>query len=368
MNQNQNLNLNEIIKYLQNYSGKIKIMEVCGTHTFSIFKNGIRTILPDGIKLVSGPGCPVCVTSPSYIDVLVDYANGDKTNIKTKTEVLSFGDMFKVPGSRFSLADAKTQGARVRLMYSPFEVLTLSKEYPNSRFIIAAVGFETTAPVYAALIEALITEDIQNVKLCTALKTMPESLDYICETEEVDAFLCPGHVSAIIGSEAYEPLCEKHKKPFVIAGFEAEHILAAIYEIIRQKEYGRHEVKNLYPSVVSAKGQTKALKLLEKYFIKTNTFWRGIGEIKNSGYMLKSKYARFSADRFIPGIISEASEAKPEVLPDGCRCADVMLGRISPDECALFGKICTPENPVGTCMVSSEGACGIWMSGWEGQQ
>ncbi|MCL2772410.1 MAG: hydrogenase formation protein HypD [Oscillospiraceae bacterium] len=344
------MNLNEIIRYLQNYSGKaIKIMEVCGTHTSSIFKNGIRTLISPNIKLVSGPGCPVCVTPPSVIDALIEYAK--------EAEVLSFGDMFRVPGSHLSLADAKARGAKVRLMYSPFEVIALAKEYPEIRFVVAAVGFETTAPVYAALIQSLIVENIQNVTLCTALKTMPEVLDYICVSEEIDAFLCPGHVSAIIGSAAYEPLCKKYKKPFVIAGFEAEHILTAVYEIVRQIEIVRHEVKNLYPSVVTEGGQTKALELLDRYFVKINSFWRGIGEIKNSGYALKSEYARFSADSLIDE--SPANES----LPDGCRCADVMLGRNSPDECALFGTVCTPQNPVGACMVSSEGACGIWKRG-----
>ena len=350
----RNLDFKEIIDYLRNYQGNIKIMEVCGTHTSSIFKNSIRTVISDSIKLVSGPGCPVCVTPPSVIDALTEYAK--------EAEILSFGDMFRVPGGSLSclnLSEAKAQGGRVRLMYSPFEVLKLAKEQPENKFVVAAVGFETTVPVYAALIESLILEDIKNVMLYTALKTMPEVLDYICASEEIDAFLCPGHVSAVIGSAAYEPLCEKYKKPFVIAGFEAEHILAAIYEIVRQKESGRHMVKNLYPSVVTEKGQPKALELINKYFVKTDSVWRGIGEIKSSGYKLKGEYSRFSANERIFDTIN--SIQKPE--PDGCRCSDVILGRISPNECKLFGTVCTPKNPVGACMVSYEGACGIWSRG-----
>ena len=350
----RNLDFKEIIDYLRNYQGNIKIMEVCGTHTSSIFKNSIRTVISDSIKLVSGPGCPVCVTPRFVIDELTEYAK--------EAEVLSFGDMFRVPGSNLSclsLAEAKAQGGQVRLMYSPFEVLKIAKEQPENKFIVAAVGFETTAPVYAALIEAMIFENIKNVKIYTALKTMPEVLDYVCASEEIDAFLCPGHVSAVIGSAAYEPLCEKYKKPFVIAGFEAEHILAAIYEIVRQKENGRYKVKNLYPSVVTENGQTKALELLDRYFEKTDSVWRGIGEIKNSGYKLKNEYSWFSANEFIYDTVKPIHESEP----DGCRCTDVILGRISPNECGLFGTVCTFKNPVGACMVSSEGACGIWSRG-----
>ena len=340
------MNRNKVIDCLKQYPGRIKIMEVCGTHTSSIFKNGIRALTAEGIQLVSGPGCPVCVTPPGVIDALVGYAQD--------SEVLSFGDMFRVPGTGLSLAQAKARGANVRLMYSPFEVIPLAKERPQTRFVVAAVGFETTAPVYAALLEALVEENIQNVALYTALKTMPEALDFICARESVDAFLCPGHVSAVIGSAAFEPLCQTYKKPFVIAGFEAEHILAALYEIIWQIQTGRPEVKNLYPSVVRTNGQAKALGLLDKYFVKTDAFWRGIGRIPGSGYALREEYARFSANP------PDAPEENPrDSLPRGCRCADVMLGRIAPDQCALFGTACAPQSPVGPCMVSSEGACGI---------
>jgi len=341
------MDIKTALAYLKNYSGApVKIMEVCGTHTSSIFKNGIRGLLSEKIRLVSGPGCPVCVTPQGAIDALVELAR--------ESEVLSFGDMFRVPGLGFSLAEAKAQGANVRMMYSPFEVLPLAKENPGRNFVIAAVGFETTAPVYAALYYTLVVDDVRNVKFFTALKTMPEALAFICESEEVDAFLCPGHVSAVIGADAYEPLCAKYKKPCVIAGFEAEHILAAIYEIVRQIERGEPSVKNLYPSVVSGAGQTKALGLLNKYFEKTDAYWRGIGIIKNSGLKIREEYARFSAND-----VSNFSNDAPTV----CRCADVMLGRINPDECPLFGTACTPRHPVGACMVSSEGACGIWKGG-----
>ena len=323
----------------------IKIMEVCGTHTSAIYKSGIRSLISSNITLVSGPGCPVCVTPASAIDSLITHAEN--------SVVLSFGDMFRVPGSRYCLAQVKAQGARVQLIYSPLEALTLAKARPDTKFIIAAVGFETTAPIYAAIIEACILEDIRNISLHTSLKTIPEALAYICAHEQIDAFICPGHVSAVIGSAPYQALAEKYRKPFVIAGFEAEHILAAIFEALIQKKTGRYEVKNLYPSVVRDSGQTKALSILEKYFEKTNSFWRGIGEIENSGYVIKKEYERFSANNL--------ASAEEDNLPEGCRCADVMLGRIMPGQCALFGNECTPQTPVGPCMASSEGACGIYV-------
>ena len=337
------MNLNDLIGYLKN-TEPIKIMEVCGTHTSSIFKSGIRSVISNNITLVSGPGCPVCVTPASAIDALIELAQD--------AVVLSFGDMFRVMGSLYSLAQAKARGASVRLIYSPFEALTLAKEQPTTKFVIAAVGFETTIPVFAALIEALIRDDIRNVTLYTALKTIPEALEYICTHEQIDGFLCPGHVSAVIGSMPYQALAEKYQKPFVIAGFEAEHILAALYEIIAQRNNGRYEVTNLYPSVVRENGQVIALGMIDKYFEKTDSFWRGIGEIRNSGYRIRKEYEYLSAN---VSVVTERDH-----LPEGCRCADVILGRIMPMDCALFGKSCTPQNPIGPCMASSEGACGIY--------
>ena len=373
------MTLDKIIEKIKNYRGSVKIMEVCGTHTSSIFKHGIRSIIPQGIKLLSGPGCPVCVTPASDIDDLIE--------ISYERTVYCFGDMFRVPGSGLSLSDAKAGGS-VRLMYSPFEIINVAKENPDKKFTAAAVGFETTAPVYAALIDELIFENITNVTLYTALKTIPEALEYICGAESVDAFICPGHVAAVTGSAVFEKLCEKYEKPFVIAGFEAEHILSAVYEIINQIERGRCSAKNLYPSVVNINGQERARAAIDKYFIKTDSVWRGIGEIKNSGYKLRDEYAIFSANRIggretgdeieihsadntrkdetgsgLNEIINNESSAckiyKTEFL-NGCRCADVLLGRIAPPECGLFAKKCTPESPAGACMVSSEGACGIY--------
>ncbi len=342
------LTLEKVTEEINKYKGrKIKIMEVCGTHTASIFKAGIRSLLPEGIQLISGPGCPVCVTPSGYIDELIAYAG------KENYEVLSFGDMMKVRGSKYSLTQAKAMGGRVRFLYSPLQAVKLAKENPGITYIFAAVGFETTAPLYAILIEEMEREGIRNLKLLTAIKTMIPALSFLCEKEEgIDGFLCPGHVSVIIGSKVYEPLAEKYHKPFVVAGFEGEHILAAVYEILAQVSAGEYRVKNLYTSAVKEEGNRKAMDAVMKYFEPSDAWWRGIGNIPSSGLALKADYAGY-------GIHSELSEAE-ESLPSGCRCTEVILGRISPFQCPAFGKRCTPMDALGPCMVSAEGACGIW--------
>lgn len=338
----------KITDELKNYRGKqIKIMEVCGTHTASIFKNGIRTLISDKIKLISGPGCPVCVTSPSYIDKLVEHS------LKKDGCVLTFGDMMKVKGSELSLTQAKAQGGDVRILYSPLLSIKEAEENPHKHFVFAGVGFETTTPVYALLMEEIIKKNIKNLKLLTSLKTIVPAISFICENEkDIDGFLCPGHVSVIIGAGVYRELAEKYKKPFVIAGFEGEHILGAVYEIWRQISAGTYRMKNLYISAVSEEGNTKALEMTEKYFTCTDDTWRGIGVIKNSALRLKKEYKEYDAG-------SELQESSI-TLPKGCKCTNVILGRITPLECPLFQKVCTPLNAVGPCMVSGEGACGIW--------
>ena len=335
----------DVIAYLQNYKKTITIMEVCGSHTSAIIKSGIRSIISPSIRLVSGPGCPVCVTPPSYIDKLVSCA-ADKS-----CTVVSFGDMFKVRGTSFSMEEAKAAGANVEMVYSPLQVIEMAKQSPQKIFLVAAVGFETTAPVFAVLTEQIIRAGLANIKLLTALKTMPPVLEYICENEAVDAFLCPGHVSTIIGTAPYEKLCEKYKKPCVIAGFEPEHILAAIYEAVTQHEKKQYMVKNLYKSAVKGLSQAKATALMEKYFTAAPAYWRGIGEIAGSGLYIKDEYSYLDAGSYIKG---------EDDFSAGCRCRDVILGRIYPDECPLFGQKCRPDNAIGACMVSQEGACGNW--------
>lgn len=337
------------IEKLKNYNGRpIKIMEVCGTHTASIFKNGIRSLISEKIQLISGPGCPVCVTSPSYIDKLTGHA------LKDNGSVLTFGDMMKVKGSEMSLTEAKALGGDVRILYSPLLSIKTAIENPDKEFVFAAVGFETTIPVYALMMEEIIKNKIKNLKLLTSIKTIIPAISFICENEEgIDAFLCPGHVSVVTGCSVYEELVRKYQKPFVVAGFEGEHILGAIYEILSQLSCHFASVKNLYISAVSEKGNKTAMEIVRKYFEHGDDTWRGIGVIKNSAFRLKSEYKTYDAG----GVIKEEGA---DSLQGGCKCKEVILGRVSPAQCPLFGEICTPLNAVGPCMVSSEGACGIW--------
>lgn len=342
------MKIQEVIDELKSYDGRpVKIMEVCGTHTSSIFKNGIRSMISPKIKLISGPGCPVCVTSAAYIDRLTEFS------LKEDHCVLTFGDMMKVKGTTMSLTEAKAAGGNVKILYSPLMALTQAREHKNIQYVFAAVGFETTAPIYALMMEEMQQKNITNLKLLTSVKTIIPALSYICEREKnIDAFLSPGHVSVITGADSYRELAEKYQKPFVIAGFEGEHILAAVYEIMNQLKAGRYEVKNMYASAVKEKGNEKARALLSGYFEQGDDFWRGIGIIENSALRLKKKYEMFDGGSHIEGINEE--------MPKGCRCTDVILGRKNPAECPLFKTVCTPLHAIGPCMVSAEGACGIW--------
>jgi hydrogenase expression/formation protein HypD len=342
------MKIQEVIDELKSYDGKpVKIMEVCGTHTSSIFKNGIRSMISPKIQLISGPGCPVCVTSASYIDRLTEFS------LKEDHCVLTFGDMMKVKGNSMSLTEAKAAGGKVKILYSPLMALKEAQEHKNIQYLFAAVGFETTAPIYALMLEEMQQEEITNLKLLTSVKTIVPALSYICEREKnIDAFLSPGHVSVITGAGSYRELAEKYQKPFVIAGFEGEHILAAVYEIMNQLRAGRFEVKNMYASAVKEKGNEKARALLLKYFEQGDDFWRGIGMIENSALRLKKNYEIYDGGSCVP--------SGNEEMPKGCNCTDVILGRKNPTECPLFKTVCTPLHAVGPCMVSSEGACGIW--------
>lgn len=343
------MEIREVIDYLKSYNGpQLKIMEVCGTHTASIFKAGIRSLISDKIKLISGPGCPVCVTPTAFIDKCIEYASTDGY------ELMTFGDMMKVPGSSDSLSEAKGRGAaNIHLMYSPFEAIEKAQQHPEKTFVIAAVGFETTAPAYALMLKEAKQKGIRNIRLVTALKTAIPALHWICQNQEdINGFICPGHVSVITGSAVYDELAVEYGKPFVVTGFEAEHILASLYRIVKQIESGKGQTENLYRNAVKADGNAKALQVMDEVYDKGPAMWRGLGVIEDSGLYLSEEYAEYdggSRDLF----------ADME-LPAGCSCSDVIVGKVNPDECAMFGKLCTPMKPFGPCMVSSEGACGIW--------
>lgn len=333
-----------MLAYLKNYSGEpIRIMEVCGTHTSAIAKSGIRSLLSPNIELLSGPGCPVCVTPAGYIDTLRTLALRDGCTI------ISFGDMLRVPGSDGSLSDARGQGGDIRMVYSPFDALKLAENEPEKNFVFAAVGFETIAPVYALLVEQAAERNVSNMRLLCALKTMPEVLKMMCK-ENIDAFIAPGHVAAICGADAFLSLAHEYSKPFCVAGFGDEDVIAAICDLVLQHEHGTAEVHNLYSSVVLSEGNITALSAVERVFKKGDAVWRGLGNVSHSGLYLKEAFCAFDAGSFL----------YPDNNATSCRCGDVICGRMTPDKCPMFGKTCTPQTPKGPCMVSSEGACGVW--------
>ena len=317
-------------------------MEVCGTHTSTIVRGGIRAILSENISLVSGPGCPVCVTGEGYVDKLIALGEEGKT-------IVTFGDMIKVPGKCGALSDYKARGGKVEMVYSPFDVIKLAKNKPEEKFVFAAVGFETIVPIYAMLILRLKREEIKNVKILCALKTISPALKMLAS--DVDGFIAPGHVAAIVGAAEFEKLSKELKRPFCIAGFTPKAVKAAIDDLCEQIENGKTDTHNLYASVVKYKGNEKAISLMEKVFETGDANWRGIGVIANSGLYLKDEYLDFDAG---------SHDIKEVERKTACRCGDVLCGKIAPEECPLFGKVCTPMNPQGPCMVSSEGSCGIW--------
>jgi hydrogenase expression/formation protein HypD len=288
------------------------------------------------------------VTEPGFIDALNEISQ------RPGHRVFAFGDMLRVPGSSLSLSGARAAGGRVSMFLGPHDVIEYAGRHPEETCTVAAVGFETTAPVYALLLQKAEKAGLANVRLVSALKTMIEPLRFLAAAQNgIDAFLCPGHVSVLIGSGAFEPLAEEFKKPFVIAGFEPQDILVGLNEILSQLESGRPRAANLYPRAVTREGNRPAMDAILKYFEPSDERWRGIGLIPGSGLRLRREYAQFDA---WPGDLPRGVESP------ACRCGDVMLGRIVPNECPLFLRGCDPAHPVGACMVSAEGACGIWVS------
>ncbi len=335
------MNIKDVLEYLRSYDGDdITIMEVCGTHTASIVENAIPSLLSDRIHLITGPGCPVCVTVSQYIDTLCRLALDGNT-------IVTFGDLIRVPGSEGALKDIRSC-CDIRMVYSPMDTLKIAKSEPDKNFVFAAVGFETTTPVYAVMVNEMEKNGISNVKLLTALKTMPAVIDTLCQRDHrIDGFLAPGHVAAITGSDAFLPPAQKYSLPFVVSGFEAEEILASIYALVHLK--GKGIVRNMYKSVVPQKRNRLAYDLVNQYFEPCNAAWRGLGIIPGSGVALKSEYARYDAGSI--GITEDYSYSK------GCQCGDVITGLKQPYDCKMFGTACTPESPKGACMVSCEGAC-----------
>ncbi|QCX32609.1 hydrogenase formation protein HypD [Caloramator sp. E03] len=338
-----------IIRILKEYKKRITIMEVCGTHTMAIAKFGIKSILPKNIRLISGPGCPVCVTPVEIIDEIIKLSKIKDVIITT------YGDMIKVPGSNSdeSLERRKAEGADIRVVYSPMDALEIAKKNSDKEIVFIGIGFETTAPNSAVAVETAINEEIKNFSLFSIHKRVEPVLRHIINMDnfEVNGFLCPGNVAVIIGEEGFEFLVKEYKIPSVICGFEAGDIIYSIYRLSEMIKNNTPFLENEYIRAVKKKGNEKAKAAIDNYFEFCDDLWRGIGFIKNSGYKLKNEYSDFDATKKF------SIELKTCDYTGLCRCGDVIKGKIEPFECEFFSRICTPENPLGPCMVSSEGAC-----------
>jgi len=331
-------------------TGPVKLMEVCGTHTVSIAKNGLRAVMPENVTLLSGPGCPVCVTANADIDTAIELAR------RPGVIVTSFGDMMKVPGSYSSLAREKADGRDVRIVYSPLDALALAEKNPDSEVVFVAVGFETTAPLIASAILRAKESGLENFSIFCAHKTVPAALEALVNDPEVqiNGFILPGHVSTIIGSHPYEFLAEQYHVPGVITGFEPVDVLQGVYMLLKQLEEGRSEIEIAYHRGVLPEGNPHAREMVEQVFTEMDADWRGIGVIPGTGLKIRDEYAYYDAVVRLPVTLPEPKEIK------GCQCGDVLRGVILPFDCKLFGKGCTPEHPIGPCMVSSEGSCAAY--------
>lgn len=328
---------------------RVSLMEVCGTHTMAIQRFGLRSLLPKNLKLLSGPGCPVCVTPNELVDLAIAYA------MKEAVILATFGDMAKVPGSSTSLLKAKAAGGRVQIVYSTMDAVKLAEDNPDKQVVFFGIGFETTAPTIAAAILQAAQIGLRNFFVVSAAKTIPLAMEALLQGEvRMDGFICPGHVSVIIGSKAYRQIVEGYHAPCVITGFEPLDILQAVEMLVQQVRDGRAEVENQYSRVVHEEGNAAARGIMEKVFEACDANWRGIGVIPGTGLGIRSEYARFDAQVQIPAETEKTVENKQ------CICGLVLKGAKEPTECRLFAKRCTPENPVGACMVSGEGACAAY--------
>lgn len=329
---------------------KATIMEVCGTHTVAIARYGIRSLMPEGIKLASGPGCPVCVTANHDIDTVIALARIPKVTIAT------FGDMTRVPGSTSSLLQEQAAGRNIQIVYSPLDALKLAQDNPDQQVVFVGVGFETTTPLVAMAIKRAQALKLKNFTVFAAHKNMPGALEVIVNDPQlqVDALILPGHVSTIIGSHPYNFLAERYGISGVITGFEPVDVLQGIAMIMRQLHEGHAKIEIAYARAVMEEGNPTALAAIDEVFETVPAPWRGLGEIPGSGYHIREQFSEFDAvRRFLPPV-------EPTVEHKGCQCGEILRGIVAPDECKLFRKVCTPENPIGPCMVSSEGSCAAY--------
>jgi hydrogenase expression/formation protein HypD len=330
-------------------SGQIRVMEVCGTHTVSIARSGMRKLLPSLVRLISGPGCPVCVTDGSYVDLAVRVARGD--GLPAAPIVATYGDMVRVPGTEGSLAEARAAGAAVAVVYSADQAVELAIKESPREVVFLGVGFETTAPATALAILRAKKEGARNFSVLAAHKLMMPALRALLAEEiAIDAFLCPGHVSVILGYGVYEEIAQGCGKPCVIAGFEPAGILDGVNEIVRQLARGKPAATTVYPPV-TREGNRAAQRMLDEVFMPSDAAWRALGVIPGSGLAIRPELGDFDAARKF------SLHERPAQDDPRCRCGMVITGRLTPRDCPLFASRCTPRDPVGPCMVSSEGAC-----------
>ena len=335
---------------MQKIGRPVRLMEVCGTHTVAIFRHGIRNLLPEGVVLLSGPGCPVCVTSIRDVDTAIAIAKSDGVVMTT------FGDMMRVPGSGKSLFNAKAEGADIRIVYSPIDALKIAEEEKGKRVVFFATGFETTSPSVAGTIKEAERKGIGNFYIYSVHKIVPPALKVLLDSGEVrvDGFILPGHVSTVIGSGPYEFIATEHKKPSVITGFDAADILSGIRMILDQIAAGRAGIEIQYVRVVRPEGNPKALSIMNECFEPEDAEWRGIGTIPLSGLKVREPLRH----RDIGSVLRP--EVRSQNEQTACSCGDVLKGIKMPTDCRLFGKACTPDRPVGPCMVSAEGSCAAY--------
>lgn len=325
----------------------VKLMEVCGGHTMSIQKFGIPALLPDTVELISGPGCPVCVTSRSYIDKAIAYSQQKDVIIAT------YGDLIRVPGSESSLENEHAGGAQIRVVYSVMDALQIAREHPQKKIVFLGIGFETTAPGSAVAILQAYREKLTNFFVFSAHKVMPPAMSaLIDEGVKINGYIGPGHVSTITGMKIYEGIPAKYGLGVVISGFEPVDLMQAILMLIKQIETGNASVEIQYKRVVKPEGNVKAQQMMNEVFEPADDWWRGLGILKESGLKLKPKYSAHDAEVNI-----SADGMVPLREPKGCICGEVLKGLKKPKDCRLFANVCTPRDPVGSCMVSSEGSC-----------
>jgi hydrogenase expression/formation protein HypD len=326
------------------------LMEVCGTHTMAIARSGIRQVLPPQVKLLSGPGCPVCVTPQNDIDYIVALAQ------QAGVIIASYGDMLRVPGTSSSLEQARGQGARIEVVYSSDDALQLAVDNKDAQIVFVAVGFETTAPGIAATILETARRKLGNLSFFVTHKLVPPALQALTRMPrlKIDGLICPGHASAIIGCEVYEALAGAGGLPCVVVGFEPLDVAEGLYMLLKQISERRAEVENQYSRLVKQRGNPRALEVMYRAYEVSDAEWRGLGVIPGSGLKLRKHLRQLDARQRFRLKVAKSKE------PSGCRCGDVLCGLISPKKCKLFGKACKPETPVGPCMVSSEGSCAAY--------